>query len=150
MPRIELVTEVAAPIEKVFDVSRNIDVHQQSQARHKERAIGGKTSGLIEEGEEVTWEAVHFGIRQRLTSRIVAMKRPTYFRDSMVAGAFARLDHEHIFEVCQDGSTRMSDVFDYTSPFGPVGVLADALFLQNYMRRLLEERNLVIKRVAEA
>jgi ligand-binding SRPBCC domain-containing protein len=150
MPRIELITEIAAPIEKVFDLSRNIDVHQQSQAKHKEKAVAGKTSGLIEEGEAVTWEAVHFGFRQRLTSRIVAMKRPTHFRDSMVAGAFKRFDHDHFFESAPGGRTVVKDVFDYTSLLGPLGHLADALFLKSYMRRLLEERNAVIRRIAEA
>jgi ligand-binding SRPBCC domain-containing protein len=150
MPRIELVTEIAAPIDKVFDISRNIDVHQQSQAKNRERVIAGRTSGMIEEGEEVTWEAVHFGVRQRLTSRITAMKRPTHFRDSMVAGAFKRLDHDHNFETDPDGRTRMTDVFDYTSPLGLLGHMADTMFLKRYMRRLLEERNAIIKSVAES
>jgi ligand-binding SRPBCC domain-containing protein len=149
MPRIELVTEIAAPIERVFDLSRNIDVHQQSQAGNKEKAIAGKTSGLIEEGEEVTWEAVHFGVRQRLTSRIVTMKRPTYFRDSMVAGAFKRFDHDHFFESVPGGRTLMKDVFDYTAPMGLLGRLADAFFLKKYMRRLFEERNGIIREMAE-
>lgn len=149
MPRIELLTEIAAPIEKVFDLSRNIDVHQQSLAGNKEKAIAGKTSGMIEEGEEVTWEAVHFGIRQRLTSRIVVMKRPFHFRDSMVAGAFKRFDHDHFFESVPDGRTLMKDIFDYTAPLGLLGHLADSLFLKKYMHRLLEERNAVIKLMAE-
>jgi ligand-binding SRPBCC domain-containing protein len=149
MPRIELVTVIAAPIEKVFDLSRNIDVHQQSQARNQEKAIAGKTSGLIEEGEEVTWEAVHFGVRQRLTSRIVVMKRPSHFRDSMVAGAFKRFDHDHFFESVPSGHTLMKDVFDYTAPLGLLGHLADAPFLKRYMRRLFEERNAIIREIAE-
>jgi len=134
----------------VFDISRDIDAHQQSQAKNKEIAVAGRTSGLIEQGEDVTWEAVHFGIRQRLTSRIVAMNRPIHFRDSMVTGAFKRLDHDHIFETDPDGRTRMIDVFDYTSPMGFLGRMADAIFLKRYMRRLLEERNAVIKSMAES
>jgi ligand-binding SRPBCC domain-containing protein len=150
MPKIEVVTEIAAPIERVFDLSRNIDVHQRSQARNSERAVAGRTSGLIEMGEDVTWEAVHLGVRQRLTSRIVGMTRPTHFRDSMVAGAFKRLDHDHIFEAMAGGGTRMRDILDYTSPLGLLGDLADVLFLERYMRRLLEERNAVIRRMAES
>src|SRR5882724_1929013 len=121
MPRIELVTNIAAPIVRVFDIARNIDVHRQSQMAHTEKAVAGRMSGLIEEGEEVTWEAVHFGVPQRLTSKIVAMKRPFHFRDSMVAGAFKRIDHDHIFELGPDASTLMRDVFDYTAPFGLLG-----------------------------
>ena len=44
----------------------------------------------------------------------------------------------------------MRDVFDYTSPLGFLGVIADSLFLRAYMRSLLEERNEIIKRIAES
>ena len=149
MPRLVIVTEIAAPIERVFDLARSIDVHQESQSRHRERAVAGRTSGLIEAGEVVTWEAVHFGIRQRLTSRIDAMTRPVHFRDSMVAGAFRSFVHDHHFEGIP-GGTRMTDVFDYVAPLGVLGSLADRLFLKRHMRCLLEERNAVIKDLAES
>jgi ligand-binding SRPBCC domain-containing protein len=148
MPRVEIVTEIAAPIGRVFDLARNIDVHQESQTRHRERAVAGRTSGLIEAGETVTWEAVHFGVRQRLTSRIDSMTRPVHFRDSMVAGAFRSFVHDHHFEEIP-GGTRMTDVFEYIAPLGVLGRLADGLFLMRYMRCLLEERNAVIKGLAE-
>jgi ligand-binding SRPBCC domain-containing protein len=148
MPRIELTTVIAAPVETVFDLARSIDAHAESQSGHGEKAVGGRTSGLIEEGEEVTWEARHLGVRQRLTSKIVAMRRPTYFRDSMQRGAFKRMDHDHVFESTPTG-TVMKDVFEYASPLGPLGRFADWLFLERYMRRLLEERNQVLKQLAE-
>jgi ligand-binding SRPBCC domain-containing protein len=149
MPRIETGMVISAPIERVFDLSRSIDVHQKSQSAHQETAIAGKTSGLIEQGEDVTWEAVHFGVRQRLTSRIVSMTRPTHFRDCMVAGAFRRFDHDHFFDEIPLGGTLVRDVFDYEAPLGVLGRLADRLFLERYMRGLLEARNQVIKRLAE-
>ena len=101
-------------------------------------------------GEEVTWEAVHFGIRQRLTSKITAMNRPIHFRDSMVSGAFARFDHDHYFDDTSAGFTVMRDIFDYSSPLGPLGTIADRLFLTRYMTALLRDRNLVIKEIAES
>jgi ligand-binding SRPBCC domain-containing protein len=148
MPRIEIATDIAAPIDRVFDLARSIDVHQESQTRHREKAVAGRTSGLIEAGETVTWEAVHFGIRQRLTSRIDSMTRPVHFRDSMVAGAFRSFVHDHHFEEIP-GGTRMSDVFEYVAPLGVLWRWADLLFLDRYMRCLLEERNAVIKDLAE-
>jgi len=150
VPRIEIQTIIQAPIEVVFDLSRSVDLHQLSQSRHGERAVDGRTSGLIELGEWVTWEAVHFGVRQRLTSRIEVMDRPRHFRDSMVRGAFRRFDHDHQFERVSSGETRMFDLFDYTSPLGILGRLADAVFLERYMRDLLGERNRMIREVAES
>src|SRR5215510_835622 len=83
MPCVRVVTRIEAPPERVFDLARSIDLHAQGQARHRERAIAGVTSGLIGMGQSVTWEARHFGITQQLTSRIVAFDRPRSFRDSM-------------------------------------------------------------------
>lgn len=70
MPVILLKTLIDAPIEVCFDAARNIDLHVGSTSKTKERAIAGVTNGLIALGEPVTWEAIHFGIKQRLTTRI--------------------------------------------------------------------------------
>ena len=43
----------------------------------------------------------------------------------------------------------MRDIFDYTSPLGVLGCVADFLFLKRYMWRLLNKRNQLIKTVAE-
>ncbi len=153
MSRIELVTHIAAPPDRCFDLSRSIDLHQHSLGASEERAVAGVTAGLIGFGESVTWEATHFGVRQRLASRITAFDRPRYFRDSMVAGAFRRFDHDHWFDVDLADPTRgtiMRDVFDFDAPLGWLGQLASAAILTRYMRRLLCERNAVVKRVAES
>lgn len=157
MGRIEIFTDIQAPLEVVFDLARNIDLHVATQTRHKERAVAGTTRGLIGPGESVTWEAIHFGIRQRLTSRLAPefFDRPVRFRDSMVSGsgAFVGFDHDHIFEKIashdSENATRMIDVFDFRAPFGPFGRLAERLYLDGYMRRLLIERGEILKRVAE-
>jgi len=149
MPIIKIELTVNAPVERVFDLARCIDLHEATMLKHKEKAIGGVTKGLIRLGESVTWEATHFGIKQKLTSKITAFERPKHFRDSMVKGTFRRFDHDHFFE--QSGEqTFMKDAFDYDSPLGIFGKLADALFLEKYMREILAERNQIIKKIAES
>ena len=148
MPIIRLETFVEAPIDRVFDLARSIDLHTETMTASSERAVGGVTTGLIELGQTVTWEAVHFGFRQRLTSKIAICERPYHLRDIMVEGAFAEFTHDHHFSEIENG-TLMTDVFDYRSPLGTLGSVADALFLKGYMTRLLAERNRVLKEVAE-
>jgi ligand-binding SRPBCC domain-containing protein len=149
MPIIEVKTIINAPIERVFDLARCIDLHQESMLKHKERAIAGKMKGLIEKDESVTWEARHFWIKQQLTSKITVYQRPHHFRDTMIKGAFQRFDHDHFFE--QKGvQTVMKDVFDYDSPLGMLGKVADSLFLKKYMTDLLKSRNVLIKTAAES
>jgi ligand-binding SRPBCC domain-containing protein len=149
MPKIELETIINAPAERVFDLARCIDLHTDSLAHTQEKAVAGVTKGLINLGESVTWEATHFGIRQKLTSKITVFERPHHFRDSMISGVFARFEHDHFFEQI-DAKTVMRDVFDYTSPLGFFGNLAEFLFLEKYMKNLLTVRNDLIKRVAES
>ena len=148
MPVIHQELLIDAPIDRVFDLARSIDLHQVSTAQTKERAIAGRTSGLIELGETVTWRAKHLGIYQQLTVRITEMERPYSFVDEMVKGAFQGFRHQHLFEEI-DGQTRMIDIFDYRSPLGLLGYLADWLFLEAYMRRFLAQRNQVIKEFSE-
>ena len=148
MPIITLETEIAAPVETVFDLCRSVDLHVESTSQTNEKIVAGRESGLIELGETVTWEATHFFVRQRLTVCIEQFDRPFHFRDTMVSGAFARFDHDHFFEPC-DAGTKATDFFDFTSPYGLLGHLANWLFVTRHMRNLLIRRNQLIKTVAE-
>jgi ligand-binding SRPBCC domain-containing protein len=148
LPVIDLKTWIKAPIDRCFDLSRDIDLHVRSTAHTQEIAVAGVTKGRIGLHEEVTWEATHFGIRQRLTSRITAYRRPLHFRDSQVRGAFRRFDHDHFFSEV-DGGTLMRDVFEFESPYGVLGKIVNRVFLTKYMTELLERRNRLIKEIAE-
>jgi ligand-binding SRPBCC domain-containing protein len=149
MPIIELQSIIKADIEVVFDLSRSIDFHQLSANHTHEKAIAGKITGLIGLYESVTWRAKHFGLHQKLTSKITSFDQPAYFVDEMVSGAFKRFKHEHFFEKMEAG-TLMKDRFDYESPLGILGILADKIFLKRYMTKFLEQRNVAIKDCAES
>jgi len=149
MPVIELSTVIRAPRDRVFDLARSIDAHQDSTGGTEERAVAGVTRGLIGMGQEVTWEARHFGVRQRLTVRVTAFERPRHFQDIMISGAFKSMVHDHEFAEHPEG-TLMSDRFEFKSPLGILGTLADRFFLSSYMRRFIIRRNAVLKQLAES
>jgi ligand-binding SRPBCC domain-containing protein len=145
--RIELITEIAAPVERVYDASRDIDLHVRSTGT-VERAVAGVTTGLISEGETVTWQALHFGVRWRMTTLIVREDRYRSFIDKQVRGPFGRWHHQHLFEAA-GGGTRMTDLVEWSAPAGPLGKLVEGLFLADYMEGLLRRRNSVIKATCE-
>ncbi|WP_300685972.1 SRPBCC family protein [Chryseobacterium sp.] len=149
MSTIYLNTIIKADIHYVFDLARNIDLHQQSTAKTNEKAIAGRTSGLIEKNETVTWRAKHLGVYQNLTTKIVSMEAPNQFTDEMQKGAFKSLKHQHIFKSV-NGKTLMTDVFEFESPLGIIGKLFNALFLTDYLRKFLLQRNELIKAIAES
>jgi len=99
-------------------------------------------------GDEVTWEATHFAVRQRLRVRISEFDPPRRFTDEMVRGSFRRMRHVHEFERTDEG-TRMSDAFQYELPLGPLGSLADVLVVKRHMTRFLVRRDATLKSLAE-
>ena len=149
MSKIHLTTFINAPVERVFDLSRSINLHKISTAHTKEEAIAGITTGLIKENETVTWQAKHLFKLRRFTSKITGMKTPVHFTDEMTQGDFKSYKHEHHFKTVENG-TLMIDLVEFESPYGVAGSLFNKLFLTRYLQKLLEHRNAVIKEYAES
>ena len=149
MARIKIVTLIDAPLEACFDLSRDIDFHVKSMSETGERAIAGRTTGLIELDESVTWEAKHLCLKRRFTSKITKFDRPNYFRDEMTNGDFQSFVHDHRFQIV-DGKTEMSDEIVLKSPFGVIGELTDLFFMTKYMKDMLAIRAKAIKLEAES
>jgi ligand-binding SRPBCC domain-containing protein len=148
MPVIEHQQFIKAPVEICFNLARNVDIHTQTTTKTKERAVGGVTEGFLGEEDIVTWEATHFGIKQRLTAKVIFMEPPHKFVDIMVKGAFQSFTHTHQF-IEAAGGTIMIDKFQYKSPLGLIGVIADKLFLEKYMRTFIASRAVELKNIAE-
>ena len=148
MPIIRHEIFINAPVDVCFDLARNVVVHTETTSKTKERAVAGVTAGLLENGDTVTWEAIHFGVKQKLTAKIIEMEKPTTFTDIMVKGAFHSFTHKHDFIESGTG-TMMKDTFSYKAPFGMLGVLANRLFLEKYMRDFIATRAKELKRIAE-
>jgi ligand-binding SRPBCC domain-containing protein len=141
-------TFIRAPIEIVFDLARDVEIHCRTAAFTQEQVVGGRISGLLEFGDTITFEGVHFGIRQRFTARIVEFDRPIRFVDEMLSGAFRTLRHEHEFQEAV-GGTLMTDTITWSSPLGPLGRFAN-LFVGPHLKRFLQRRNRELKRIAES
>ncbi|WP_428327759.1 SRPBCC family protein [Mucilaginibacter sp.] len=148
MVHIELSTLIKAPVALCFDLARSIDLHVESTQQTGEKAIAGRTTGLITMGETVTWRAKHFGIWQNLTSKITQFDPPNSFTDEMISGAFKSFRHEHLFFAIGN-ETVMKDIFIFEAPFGWLGELVSYAFIARYMEMLLLKRNQVIKETAE-
>jgi ligand-binding SRPBCC domain-containing protein len=148
MPTIHLTTFIAAPADRVFDLARSIDLHKQSMTRHKEEAVAGVRFGLIEKDETVTWKARHLFKNRILKTRITEMKKPEMFTDEQAEGDFKLLKHEHHFKPCDNG-TIMIDIINFETPYGAVGKSFNRIYLTRYLRKLIEHRNVVIKKFAE-
>ncbi len=108
----------------------------------------GVTDGMIGLGQTVTFEGTHFGIRQRLTVKVVEFDRPRLFVDEMIEGVFKSFKHVHeFFEM--DNGTLMKDTLVWTSPFGILGKIVDKILLKRHLTQLVSTRNIKLKQLAE-
>ena len=148
MPKIHITTFIAAPVERVFNLSRSINLHKISTKDTDEEAIAGVTSGLINLNETVTWKAKHLFKTRQHTSKISAMEIPVHFVDEMVTGDFKSFYHEHFFKVIDNG-TIMIDILSFESPYGFIGRWFNKLYLKKYLEKFLIKRNNIIKEYAE-
>ncbi|WP_126972270.1 SRPBCC family protein [Gynurincola endophyticus] len=148
MSLIHLTTFIEAPVEKLFDLSRSLEIHMSSMRGHGEKIIDGKRNGLLGLNETVTWQAKHWGKVRTLQVKITALQPHSYFCDEQVKGDFKKMKHEHFFKPCQNG-TIMIDYFRFEVPYGQFGKAIDHLLLHRYMTRLLETRNRYLKSRAE-
>ena len=76
MAKIHLTSFIHAPIERVFDLSRSINLHQISTASTNEKAIDGVMNGLINKNETVTWQAKHLFKTRMFTTKITEFESP--------------------------------------------------------------------------
>jgi RimJ/RimL family protein N-acetyltransferase/ligand-binding SRPBCC domain-containing protein len=150
MTRLVIETHIHAPVDRCFDLARDVGAHTESAAFSSERVVEpGRTQGFLELGDLVAFEGRHFGIRQRFVAKITALDRPHRFVDEMVEGAFKWLRHVHEFETNGD-TTLMRDILEWEAPFGIVGSLADVIFLRRHMRWFVTTKQSALKRIAEA
>lgn len=149
MPTIHLTTFIAAPVQRVFDLSRSIDLHKKAMAQTGEKAVAGTTMGLIGLNETVTWQAKHLYKTRIMKVKITTMQPPFSFTDEMVQGPFKSMKHEHHFKPIENGTLAI-DIFTFEAPYGALGKILNILYLHNYMERLLGQRNRVIREYAES
>jgi ligand-binding SRPBCC domain-containing protein len=149
MDTIRLETWIDAPVERCFLLCLSVDLHLASARSSREQAVEGVTTGLISEGETVTFRGRHLGVKLRHKSRIDALRPYSYFRDVMVSGVFSHFEHEHHFAAMDDG-TRLRDEIRFSAPWGALGRLATKIVVRRHLVAFLLKRNEVIKQVAES
>lgn len=147
MPSIHLTTFIEAPQERVFDLSRSINLHRISLSHTNEKAVDGQMNGLVQEGDTVVWEADHLFKKRKFEDSIIALQFPHYYSGEMRKGDFKNFIHHHHFKPAENG-TIMIDRVEFESPFGWPGKLLDRFYLKNYVEQLLRCRNEIIREYA--
>jgi len=134
---------IRSPIDRVFSLSTNVELVQQT--------LGFKptpATGHISSGSRVHWSGWLFGLPQKHDTLITAFDPPHFFQDSQEAGRFAHFHHDHYFTETLEG-TFLRDEVHFALPFGPLGALVAKHLIEPHVQRLLHARFQLLKRIAE-
>jgi ligand-binding SRPBCC domain-containing protein len=137
---------VNAPIERCFLLSTSLAIVELELKMHPVRK---STSGFVVGGDTVRWEGWQLGLPQFHESLIEAFQPPTFFRDRMIAGRFARFEHDHKFVDQGDGSVLFWDQLRFSMPFGWAGENVGRRVMVPHIRGLMRRRFALLKRIAE-
>ncbi len=140
MPELCLELYIDARPEACFALFREPRLHTETKAF---------VEGELGLGQRVRFESRTFGIRQVLVVEVTEFDPPNRLTDTMIAGRFLEFRHTHEF-IEHNVGTLMRDVVAWRSPFGPLGRLADALFLRRKLTKLITGRNRRLKALAES
>jgi ligand-binding SRPBCC domain-containing protein len=136
------------PPQAVFDFHTNLKNHARiCPPEMPEEVVSGLDSPLGE-GARVTFRAKHGGVWRTLEAEIVEWDPPRGFTDRQVNGPFALWVHRHKFAPFQTG-TLMTDQVEYTLPAGPLGALAEKLWLGAHLDAFFNHRQNEAKRLLE-
>jgi ligand-binding SRPBCC domain-containing protein len=83
------------------------------------------------------------GIKMNWMTEITHVKDGEYFVDEQRFGPYALWHHQHHFKEIK-GGVLMSDILDYAIPYGAIGRLANAVFVQKQVKKIFAYREKAI------
>lgn len=87
-----------------------------------------------------------YGVPVRWRTRIETWEPDRSFTDVQLSGPYRSWVHRHEFEDVPDG-TLVRDRVEYALPLGPLGALANALFVRRSVEAIFEHRRRAIEAV---
>ena len=137
---------VQAPIERLFDLTCSIALVREELGM---RPVQGRSSGLVEAGDTVRWEGWQLGLPQFHVTLISGFQRPEFMQDTMLDGRFKSFQHDHHLRAVDESTTELRDELRFSLPFGVFGRFFARWVMVPHIQRLLKNRFLRIKRIAE-
>jgi len=100
----------------------------------------------IRSGTRIDYRLALFGVPFQWQTRIESFDRPHRFTDVQVRGPYKLWHHTHEY-IAHRGGTQMIDRVEYQLPLGPLGWLANALFVERQLQQIFDYRFRVIERL---
>ena len=144
---LERTQRVAVPISQAFDFygdAANLEPLTPPWL-HFEVTTPGPLR--LETGALLDYRLKLHGVPIRWQTRIDAWEPPVRFVDSQRKGPYAHWEHTHRFEPDGDDATVIHDHVRYAMPLGPLGAIAQRLFVRRDLERIFDYRGEAVARL---
>lgn len=131
---------IARPAEEVFSFFSRAENLQEITPRWlKFRILGVVPPNEIRQGTLIRYALRWRVLPVRWTTEITRWEPPHRFIDEQIWGPYRLWRHEHAFQPFERG-TLMRDVVRYAVPFGPIGLLTQAVIVGRDVEDIFEYR----------
>ena len=103
----------------------------------------------MQAGTLIDYQIKLFGVPMRWRTRIDSFDPPHQFVDTQVRGPYKLWRHTHEFAPT-DGGTLVTDLVEYQLRFGPIGWVANRVFVARALARIFDHRAEAIARLLDA
>jgi ligand-binding SRPBCC domain-containing protein len=104
----------------------------------------------MEAGVVIEYSLALFGAPVYWRTLIESWDPEESFVDSQIKGPYALWRHTHSFEEKGPRQTLMRDLVEYGVPYGALGRIAHALFIERWLKKIFDYRAAMISRLMEA
>ncbi len=150
MPTLEFACDIEAPLDKVWIFYDDIGCLFKLTPPEVKARLEGEPVPM---GVGVVYHLLitRFGVTLHWDAEIIAYEPPRLFRDRQVdgKGPFQAWTHTHTFDPLPGDRTRITDHVHYHLPFGPLGRLADFLFVRRELGKMFAYRHKVTRETLE-
>ena len=156
MPQLTFQTTVGAPLQRVWTFHEDVKSALPALSPPDSRVRIESADLPVQPGSRIVIRVRGpSGIPVRWVAKIVEHRAPAgdadattaAFVDEQESGPFAAWRHEHLFEAVGLDATRLTDRVTYRVRFGPLGALADRLFVRRQVVEMFRHRHAELARL---
>lgn len=136
------------PIEKAWDFFSSPSNLQKITPSHMGFTITSAVDKKAYAGQIITYKiGLLPGVKSSWVTEITQVKDNQFFIDEQRFGPYSMWHHEHWFESTTDGKTLMKDKISYKIPLGPLGHLAQVIFIKKQLASIFSYRYATLEKL---
>lgn len=149
MAEIHCTSFIKAPVERVFDLCRSMEMLKVYLRDQGAQLLAGKVNGLLAPNDVFTLKGKHYKRDRFFRLKIKEVNPHTHLASEIVAGDLKYFDHGIFFKQAENG-TIIIDKINFKSKFGIVSNLIDQYYIKPKFEKMIAGRNDLISKYAES